>query len=247
MLGQAGLEERVRDGFLAALGRAHVQARPFAHFALADALPAEVQAEALARLPGDELYRADNPDKYRLPAGQVARGTLALDDPGLAASEDGPFWAAISGALRAPEVRERVLALLARDVCRRFRVAPAALSGVPAFPRTLLVRDRPGYFIEPHPDSPAKVATVQVYLPRERSQAFLGTSLYRLRPWNLRNWLSTGRPLQEFHRFPFVPGGGYGFAVGVFSWHGVERIPAGAGVRDSLMLVYYRDEERARG
>jgi hypothetical protein len=241
------LEERVRAGFRAALDRVQVQARPFAHFALEGALPADVHEEALARLPGDDLYRADNPDKYRLPGGQVARGTLALDDPGLAASGHGPFWAAVSGALRAPEVRERVLALLARDLCRRFRVPPARLSGVPAFPSALLVRDRPGYFIEPHPDSPAKVATVQVYLPRDSSQAFLGTSLYRLRPWNVRNWLATGRPLQEFHRFPFVPGGGYGFAVGAFSWHGVERIPEGAGVRDSLMLVYYRDEKRARG
>jgi hypothetical protein len=234
----------VRAGFLATLDRVQVRARPFAHFALEDVFPADVYDEALARLPGDELYRADNPDKYRLPAGHVARGTLALNDPGLAAAEDGPFWAAVSRALGAPEVRERVLALLARDLCRRFRVRPAALSEVPAFPRTLLVRDRPGYFIEPHPDSPAKVATVQVYLPRDHGQTSLGTSLYRLRPWNIRNWLATGRPLQEFHRFPFLPNGGYGFAVGWFSWHGVERIPAGAGVRDSLMLVYYRDVGR---
>ena len=112
-----------------------------------------------------------------------------------------------------------------------------------AHPRPCLVRDLPGYWIEPHPDSPAKIVTFQLYLPSEGSSADLGTSFYRFRP---SRFLRTGRLLEEFRRVPFEPGSGYTFAVGRISWHGVERIRAGAGVRDSILLVYFRDPRRRR-
>jgi hypothetical protein len=223
-----------------------VQQSPFAHFAVCGAFADDVYAEMLARLPDDSAYLPDNPRKYALPDGSVARGTRPLGPEGLEALPPSSrrFWAEISAALQSGDVREQVLGMLAPDLARRFRVAPEAVAGIAAHPRPLLVRDRPGYWIEPHPDSPAKVATLQFYLARDGSRSSLGTSLYRLRLLGLANWWATGRPLQEFHRFRFEPGHGYGLAVGRWSWHGVERIPPGAGVRDSLMLVYYEDPRR---
>ena len=146
----------------------------------------------------------------------------------------GAFWTEVSSALVSTELRESVFALLGR-------------SPVAGHPLPSLVRDRPGYWIEPHPDSPAKLVTVQFYLPAGSGQERLGTSLYRLRPWDLGNLLAKRTPLVEFHRFPFLPGRGYAFSVGLISWHGVERIPEGAGVRDSILLIYYRKAERAAG
>ena len=40
------------------------------------------------------------------------------------------------------------------------------------------------------------------------------------------------------------PNTGYAFAVGRISWHGREKIPGDADVRNSLMNIYYRDAER---
>jgi hypothetical protein len=240
------LRDRVVSGLIDALGRATVQARPFAHFAVAHAFADDVYADMLSWLPDDDAYRPDNPRKYALPDGTVARGTRSLGPHGLETlpSASRAFWAGISAALQSEAVRERVLAMLAGDLSRRFGVTPDTVRHISAHPRPLLVRDRPGYWIEPHPDSPAKVATLQFYLARGGSHSSLGTSLYRLRPWRIANWWATGRPLEEFHRFRFEPGSGYGLAVGRWSWHGVEKIPSEAGVRDSLMLVYYRDPSR---
>lgn len=86
-----------------------------------------------------------------------------------------------------------------------------------------------------------KVATLQLYLPAEESPRHLGTSFYRPAPLK---FLRTGRLLEEFRRVPFEQGSGYAIAVSRTSWHGVERIPDHAGVRDSLMLVWFRDPAR---
>ena len=77
----------------------------------------------------------------------------------------------------------------------------------------------------------------------EKSPADLGMSFYRFRP--LR-FLRTGSFFEEFRRAPFVPGSGCTFAVGRTSWHGVERIREGAGVRDTILLIYFRDPGRRR-
>ena len=235
-LDDPAVRSRVLDGLLAAVGAAKVRRRPFPHAALEGAFPPDVYAEMRRRLPPDQCYVPDPSERYRLPGGTAARSVAHIGSRGLARlpESDREFWAEISSALTSNDLRESVFGLLGRG--------PVAGHPLPS-----LVRDRPGYWIEPHPDSPAKLVTVQLYLPGGSDQERLGTSLYRLQPWNLRNLLATGRPLVEFHRFPFLPGRGYAFSVGLVSWHGVEKIPEGAGARDSVLLVYYRKAERAAG
>lgn len=230
------MRNRVLDGLLAAVAGARVRKRPFPHASLEGAFPPDVYAEMLRRLPPDDLYVPDLSERYRLPDGKAARALAHLGPNGLARlpEADRAFWNEVSSALVSTELRESVFALLGR-------------SPVAGHPLPSLVRDRPGYWIEPHPDSPAKLVTVQFYLPAGSDQERLGTSLYRLRPLDLGNLLAKRTPLVEFHRFPFLPGRGYAFSVGLISWHGVERIPEGAGVRDSILLIYYRKAERAAG
>jgi hypothetical protein len=241
--GRRGPGPRLLDSLLAALGRAELHERPFAHALLAGAIPPDLFAELRAFLPATDVYLPDNPKKYGRPDGSVARALLPLDAEGLAPLPEPSrsAWGGVARALASPELKERVFRLLARDLSRRFRVPPARLDTIEAHPRPCLVRDLPGYWIEPHPDTRAKIVTLQLYLPSKESPADLGTSFYRLRPWSFPR---TGRLLEEFRRAPFVPGSGYAFAVGPFSWHGVERIREGAGPRDSILLFYFRDPGR---
>lgn len=40
---------------------------------------------------------------------------------------------------------------------------------------------------------------------------------------------------------PFLPNSGYAFPASKNSWHGVDVIPHGAPIRNSLMMVWYVD------
>jgi hypothetical protein len=53
---------------------------------------------------------------------------------------------------------------------------------------------------------------------------------------------------QKVKQFPFAPNSGYAFVVSNSlrrkSWHGREVLPPGAGVRNSLLNLYFATNER---
>ena len=110
-----------------------------------------------------------------------------------------------------------------------------------------LFRDLEGYEIPPHPDGRAKIVTMQLYLPHDRSQLALGTSLYqrRLTMSGLYSWRGRFRKVKQF---AFQPNSGYAFAVSNSlakkSWHGRESLPQGCGVRNSLLNIYFATADR---
>lgn len=87
-------------------------------------------------------------------------------------------------------------------------------------------------------------AHVYFYLARDESQRALGTTLYRRRLLNPRVLLALSNMFEPVRRLEFLPNTGYLFPVGSRSWHGREEVPAGAGERNSILLVYYRDPSR---
>ncbi len=93
-----------------------------------------------------------------------------------------------------------------------------------------LVRDLCGYKIRIHPDISQKAITVQFYLPPDDSQRHLGTSFYSR---------ETGKGFTKVKQMSFLPNTGYAFAVGDNSWHGVDQVSGGDGIRNSLMIIYY--------
>lgn len=107
----------------------------------------------------------------------------------------------------------------------------------------MLYRETAGYEIAPHTDTRKKVVTMHLYLPADCSQLGLGTALYRRKllalpfgPWRHR--------FAECKRFAFRPNSGYAFVVNNTltrkSWHGREKLPADAGVRNSLNTTFYQ-------
>jgi len=80
----------------------------------------------------------------------------------------------------------------------------------PSYPMALLIDDEPGYWIRPHPDTPTKIATMQIYLPETNEHPEMGTSMI------------AQRKDKAPHRVPYLPNSGYAFKVSPHSWHEVE-------------------------
>ena len=114
-------------------------------------------------------------------------------------------------------------------LCRKFGV-------VGHDDETLMIRDRPGYRIGPHTDTPAKVVSALFYLAPAPG-LWRGTSLYVPRAAGFT--CSTGQhyPANEFKRrwtAPGAPNSLLAFARTDRSFHGAERF-AGPRVRDLLL------------
>ncbi len=95
------------------------------------------------------------------------------------------------------------------------------------------MRDYAGYSIRPHPDSETTVMTTQYYLPEDDSQSHLGTSFYiRRGPGDY----------ETVRKAEFLPNTAYCFAVGKKSFHGVEVMPETEKPRNTLIMIYFKEE-----
>jgi hypothetical protein len=252
------IQHSVQSSLVAALARARMDREPFSHVSLEHAFPPDIYRAMLDGLPGLDCFVPDNPSKYgaaarrfHRPAGDTpapvsCRYTMPLNDANLAGVPEAgrALWTGVASALASDELKDRIFSVFAADLCRRFRTDVPGLSRIPAYPRPTLIRDLSGYWIAPHPDSPAKIVTVQFYLARDLSQRALGTTLYRRRLFNPRILISRSNLFEPVRQMEFLPNTGYAFPVGSRSWHGRAEVPAGSGERNSILLVYYRDPSR---
>ena len=237
----------------------------FAHVYVESAFPPDLYPVILDALPETSLYTPDNPRKYGKAGARPRRQSPHLESRrGPAARELEPLHAAAQrkrpgatagfdsrrldrGRGRTPIARRQGTALLDDSptiCCARFRTDRDGVGRIEAHPRPSLIRDLSGYWIAPHPDTRAKIVTVQFYLARDRAQRELGTALYRRRLFNPRNLLSLKNMFQKVRQMEFLPNSGYAFPVGRRSWHGREEIPEASGERNSILLFYYRDASR---
>jgi hypothetical protein len=244
----------------AALDAVRIDSVPFSHAALTGVFPDDLYGDLLAHVPAIEHYTPDNPKKYGaaaaliapaarppgLDAPQSCRYLMPLSEERLATLPEPArsIWTGVAAALMDEAVKSRLFDLFAEDLCRRFRTDRAGLAAMPAYPRPSLIRDLSGYWLEPHPDSPAKIVTMQLYLARDDRQRALGTSLYRRHLFDMRNLVSLDHLFERVVQMPFLPNSGYAFPVSRRSWHGREAVPEALGERHSILLFYFRDPSR---
>jgi hypothetical protein len=204
----------------------------------------------LAAMPDPEDYRPLSLKKHQNAAGVSTRDVLPLSDEGLSRlrPSERELWAGIAAALTAPELKVAVFHKLATDLARRFHCRRNEVERIVSFTRPMLLRDLEGYEIAPHPDGRAKIVTMQIYIPADRSQLDLGTAVYKRRFKSLQGLYSWHGRFQKVKQFAFQPNSGYGFAVsnllGKKSWHGREAIPPGSGVRNSILNIFFADQDR---
>lgn len=244
MAEQSAATETVRDSVIAhltsVLDDTEVIAEPFSHFYLEGVFPDDVYDQILDGMPDPGLYRALS-DKHQLEDGTSTRDVFQLSDGNLDAlpEDKRALWKGIAAALRSVALRRKLFGMFRAEMAKRFRVDPGSVEDAEAFPNPALIRDLGGYEIRPHPDSPSKIVTMQLYLPRDDSQSDLGTALYRLRLLKLKNLVSLRNAFEKVKQFPFKPNSAYAFAVTKTTWHGRELVALASEARNSIMNIYY--------
>ena len=224
---------------------------PFSHFYLKNVFPDDIYARMMEQLPDSKYYTPLSTENYHNAAGQSTRDVFALDGEHIAALPESQreLWDAIGETMKSPELKKLVFEKLAVDLAARFHVPREETSRIFGIPKASLFRDTDGYEIAPHPDGRAKVVTMQLYLPADRSQLALGTALYVRRLHSLKGIYSWQGRFQKVKQFEFQPNSGYAFAVSNSwhkkSWHGRESLPEGSGVRNTLLNIYFARDDRS--
>jgi hypothetical protein len=225
--------ERLRAFVAASVSRAPADAVPFYHLVLDSVFPDDIYAAMLANMPAAADYR---PMHGRAKGHDLADGThtrVKIDlfpeyirhlPPAKRA-----IWDLVGRALCSHAVRDAFVKQLGPGLERRFGARYAKIG---MFPIPVLTRDIPGYLITPHTDTHWKGITVQLYLPRDRSIAHIGTIFHEA--------LADGS-LAKKKQMTFAPNSGYAFAVGSDTWHSADPVGPEVETRDSILLTYFVD------
>jgi hypothetical protein len=236
---------RVLAHLLRRIDAAAAETEPFSHAYFEDVFPQDVYRDMLAHLPDTTKYTTAA-ERHSDDEGHYVRSMYSLTTAGVdqlpAAARE--LWCGVAAALADPEVKRRVFEKIAPDLAFRYGVAAAAVPDLPGFSRPVLYRETEGFEIAPHPDTRKKIVTMHLYLPADLSQIGLGTALYRRKPLGLPfgHWRHRFAKVKQFE---FRPNSGYAFVVNNTltkrSWHGREKLPEGAGVRNTLLNTFYAE------
>ncbi len=236
------IEQKIIKHLIHAIEGTDANEEPYCHYYLENAFPPDVYEEMLDRLPEPEDYRPLNLKEWSRENGESTRDRLFLSEEGLSGlpAKTRKFWQSIATALTSESLKLVIFAKLAKDIALRFDCDEREVPDIKGYPRAVLMRDTEGYRIKPHPDGTNRIVTMLYYLPHDRSQEDLGTSVYVRQPWTKR---LLGDKFKEVARFPFRPNSSCAFVVNRLpektSWHGRELVSADAGVRN-LILCQYR-------
>ena len=225
--------DRLCDFIVTSVDAARSSDSPFTHLVFDRVFPDDVYASMLANMPEITDYR---PMHGRSKGHDLADGTHTRVKIDLFPEyirhlppQKRAVWDVVGRALCARPVRDAFVRRLAAPLERRFG-ARFARTGM--YPIPILTRDISGYLITPHTDTRWKGITVQLYLPRDRSTAHIGTIFHEK--------LADGS-LPKRNQMAFVPNSGYAFAVGTDTWHSADPVGPEVRTRDSILLTYFVD------
>jgi hypothetical protein len=225
--------ERLCNFIVTSVDAASSSDAPFTHLVFDRVFPDDVYESMLANMPEATDYR---PMHGRSKGHDLADGTHTRVKIDLFPEyirhlppQKRGVWDVVGRALCARPVRDAFVRRLAVPLERRFGARFAKTS---MYPIPILTRDIPGYLITPHTDTRWKGITVQLYLPRDRSTAHIGTIFHEK--------LADGS-LPKRKQMSFVPNSGYAFAVGTDTWHSADPVGPEVRTRDSILLTYFVD------
>ena len=242
--GRHAIYHQVLAHLLERIERTSAIEEPFTHIYFEEILPPSLYNRLLAALPEPASYQTAS-EKHHLDGeikgyvrSQFALTTTAIPAMPILHQE---LWSGVSAALTDPALKRALFACLGKDLTYRYgKGDPSELVG---HSRPTLYRETEGFEIPPHPDTRRKVVTMHFYLPADDSQIDLGTALYRHRltlPFG-----SWQRRFEKVKQFAFRANSAYAFVVnnsiGKRSWHGREKLPPGAGVRNTLLNTFYEE------
>lgn len=224
---------------------------PFPYFTVKNIFPDDIYAELLENLPHQSDYTTMG-ERHMMENGESNRYEFQFTAERINQrlnEQQQQFWTAIQNALISPELKAAVFRNLSSGISYRFGIDRSEVNQIEAFPRLSLMREKPGYFITPHPDTRKKIVTFQIALPKDRTQLELGTALYKR---NLAPQFVFGKPkgfrgFEKIEQNPFEPNSAFAFSVintlKKKSWHGREQLKGDSGIRNSLLNIYYANQE----
>ena len=207
-----------------------LETAPFVHVYLEQLFPTAEYRRLLDHLPETRRYRELTHREAMRPDGTSARRKFYLLPEHIVwlPAAQRAYWRRLARLLRSRELQDAFKAKFRTALEERFGRSIGELS---FYPVPMLLRDLGGYRIGIHGDALRKAITVQLYLPRDESQAHMGTVFHEGR---------NGEAALRTKRLGFLPAAGYAFPVIRHrSWHSVPQTSDADGERDSLMLTYY--------
>jgi hypothetical protein len=202
---------------------APVRESPFRHCYIRDVFPRDYY----------ELIQRNLPDHADMISnGQAGRGAqltsrfvLELKPQFLQTLPEGKkqFWNEFARWILADPFKACTLGKFAELVERRF----SAAGGVEFNSDAVLVEDLTNHRMGPHTDHPRKALAILFYLPKDDSQAHLGTSIYVPKE---SGFVCPGGPHHQVDgfelvtTFPFLPNSLFMFAKTDNSFHGLEPV-----------------------
>lgn len=226
----------VGSALIERIGEAVLERDPCDHVRLEGIFDAYTADQLLEHLPDQDHYDEQIHKDALLPDGRYARLRFELTEENIAKLDEPrrSFWRGVLEEVRSPEIERAFKEKFRSALTRRFG---DAFMEIPTVQRPVLFRDVAGYKISVHADNLDKVITSQIYLPRDQSQAHLGTSFHRRK---------ADRSFEKIKTLPFTPNSGYAFPVTTQSWHSVEQMRDSDGPRNSLMLIWYLVEKPSK-
>jgi hypothetical protein len=195
---------------------------PYPHIYVPDVFPPDFYAEIQRHMPHPDSMLPI--EQARAVRGYKERFVLdigrSLD--GLTPAQSA-FWGGFAGWLLSGRLKSLMLSKFKPFVAHRFE----GVQGLVFRDETLLIEDRTNYALGPHTDAPSKVITVIFYLPKDDSQAHMGTSLYVPKDPARR---CAGGPHHDRAGFdrvatmPFKPNSMFAFVKSDHTFHGVEKV-----------------------
>jgi hypothetical protein len=207
-----------------------LEAVPFDHVYLDGIFPRGTYDRLLAHLPETSRYRELRHREAMRPDGRSARRKFYLfpEHIALLPPAQRAVWLEVSRVLRSLALQDALKRKFRRALEARFS---RPIERLTFYPVPMLLRDLGGYRIGIHGDSVSKAITVQLYLPRDGSQAHLGTRFHEGRD---------GDAARRIKTLAFRPATAYAFPVVYHAtWHSVAPTSDADGERNSLMLTYY--------
>ena len=233
--GNRGLAvERLSDFISGSVDAAPSSNAPFTHLVFDRVFPDDVYVLMLANMPEATDYRPmhGRSKGHDLTDGTHTRVKIDLFPEYIRhlPPQKRAVWDVVGRALCSRPVKEAFMRRLAAPLQRRFGPGYARTG---MYPIPILTRDIPGYLITPHTDTRWKGITVQLYLPRDRSAAHIGTIFH--------DHEANGSCGPKAKQMSFAPNTGYAFAVGTDTWHSADPVGPEVQTRDSILLTYFVD------
>ena len=204
------------------IANAQINTFPYPHIYVENVFPQDFYDELQKAIPEeDDMFPIE---EVRSVKGYKERFILELSENHLGRLPDTKkdFWMYVRTWLLGGQYGQLVINKFAPFLQERFK---DKLDRIQFGDEALIVEDISRYSLGPHTDAKRKVVTMLFYLPRDRSQMHLGTSVYLPKDPNFLCPGGPHYPHDDFHLMytaPFAPNSLFAFVKTDNSFHGVE-------------------------